>query len=141
MLKKDAIVKDSDGEICTVSIVHDYGITVEYGGRHSEDSDLLEHGTYEVLEDIRSMHEQEKERADKAEERIEEVTDFWMNVSEQYKQRWSTLNKKIKERNEYLENMAIECMDNIDEAVKWNAAKHEVLMIMKDMHDLEEDGE
>lgn len=73
MLKKDAIVKDSDGEICTVSFVHDYGITVEYGGRHSEDSDLLEHGTYEVLEDIRSMHEQQKQRADALEKRWEKL--------------------------------------------------------------------
>lgn len=73
MINIDAKVKDSNGCICRVDGVYDDEILVSYGGLHAEDSDFLKHGTYTVIEDIRSDLEQQKQRADELEKRWEKL--------------------------------------------------------------------
>ncbi|TDL35701.1 hypothetical protein EVU91_11670 [Macrococcoides bohemicum] len=75
MIKEDAKVRDSDGDICIVSGVNERGISVEYGGGYCIDSDFLEHGTYEIIEDIRSMYEQQKHRADELQKQLNEKSE------------------------------------------------------------------
>lgn len=71
MVNIDAKVKDSNGNICRVEGVYDDEILVSYGSSHAEDSDFLKHGTYTVIEDIREELEQQKQRADELEEKID----------------------------------------------------------------------
>jgi len=73
MVNIDAKVKDSNGEICRVECVYDDEILASYGGSHAEDSDFLKHGTYTVIEDIRSDYERQKLRADELEKRWSEL--------------------------------------------------------------------
>jgi len=84
VIKEDGVVRDSNGKICIVSGVNKNGITVEYNnGGHCEDSDFLEHGSYEVIEDIRSMYEQQKQRADRLEKRWEKLKEHFIKEKEQ----------------------------------------------------------
>lgn len=83
MIKEDAKVKDSDGNICIVIGVYDDEILVSYGGLHAEDTDFLEHGTYTIIEDIRGMYEQQKLRADRVEKRWEKLKEHFIKEKEQ----------------------------------------------------------
>lgn len=122
MINIDAKVKDSNGEICCVEGVHDDGITVGYGGSHAEDSDFLEHGTYTVIEDIRSELEQQKQRADELEKR------------------WSELVDVLKKKYEYYKVRADDESAEPVEQEKWRIAKHEMMMTLMAMADLQENN-
>ncbi|MDJ1088040.1 hypothetical protein [Macrococcoides caseolyticum] len=86
MINIDAKVKDSNGCICRVDGVYDDEILVSYGGLHAEDSDFLKHGTYTVIEDIRSDLEQQKKRADELEQKLNKEVE----ESYQMENRWRT---------------------------------------------------
>jgi len=91
----DAKVKDSNGDICRVEAVYDDGILASYGGSHAEDSDFLKHGTYTVIEDIRSDCEQQKQRADELEKRWSEMKQMGIETYSNLKKDKSVLAQYI----------------------------------------------
>lgn len=142
----DAVVRDSNGEICKVSGVNKHGITVEYGTGHTEDSGLLEHGSYEIVEDIRGMYEQQKLRADELERKLnKEVEDGYqmenrwrteIERADQAEKRWSELKDTVNEFHQEAIFEESRSNDDGDRGIIYACEK-----ILGKISDLEEDGE
>ncbi|WP_414049802.1 hypothetical protein [Macrococcus animalis] len=100
---------------------------------------------------FKQLYEQQKQRADELEKQLknsEKMKDthktnvgYFKRVVRRQDKRWSELEEKVRNRYEYTTHNLVTWMHNKEEAKQWSAAKHELLMVMKEMHDLEEDGE
>lgn len=99
-----------------------------------------------IVVDYKQLYEQQKQRADELEDRISEeirkrfqLEDRWRKAYEradELEKRWSELVDVLMKKYEYYKVRADDESAGPVEQNKWNAGRHEVLMVLKLMTDL-----
>lgn len=107
----DIIIYNSD-RVTVTAIYHSAGSIELTDGRGGKTNERLSDVYDELLK-------QERERADAAEKR------------------WEKLKQKITDKYKYLERQFEAWEHDEDESKLWRTSKHEVLMILKDISDIE----
>lgn len=149
MIREDALVKYDD-ELCRVIRVSETGVQLLCG---YDTSEFVKHSDYEVVEDVRGMYEQQKQRADELEKQndilkhnirveLDSNRSMYINMcdeklrADRAEKRWSELKDTV---NEFHQEAIIEvskCKDEGDKGIVYACEK-----ILGKISDLEEDGE